>query len=204
MNKIKEKKLALNHFKKDLLNLPNMLTVLRIAFVPFVLWLVYADTYYTRTIAWIVYTIATLTDYFDGYLARKRGEVTITGKLLDPLADKFIVLLTLIVLLSNQEVSLIPVLLIFARELYIFGIRNIAIENKLIIAAGIGGKIKTFMQMFAIPFYIMKESYWLNLTTMNWPNKLIGDLLIWGSIIAAYYSAYIYSMRLKKELFKNS
>jgi len=191
----------INSFRKDILTLPNFLTSIRILFVPFVLWFVYVDTTIFRLLAFIIYTIASVTDYFDGYIARKQHSVSVTGKLLDPLADKFIVLLTLVLFLYMREISLLPVLLILARELYIFGVRNIAVESGLVIAAGASGKIKTVFQMFAIPFFILKDDVFFELMGWQWPNVTIGTILLWISLYFSYYSAYKYTFGLKKRLF---
>ncbi len=188
-------------FKKDMLTLPNLLTALRIAAVPFILWMACVNSVLSRNTATILYFIMCWTDFFDGYLARKYNIVSTTGKLIDPLADKFNVLLPLIVFLAQKEVSLILVLLIFVRELYMFGVRNLAIENNIIIPAGPGGKIKTILQMLGIGFLLATpELFHFILRFEGNPNP-IGRVLLWVSLIFSYQSAYVYSAGLKKKLF---
>lgn len=189
------------NFKKDVLTLPNLLTATRIFFVPFVLFLLWYDTPASRLWSWIFYTIATVTDFFDGYFARKHGTVSVTGKLLDPLADKFIVNLTLVLLVSMQEMSVIPVLIILSREFYIFGIRSLAVDHGLIVAAGSGGKIKTMFQMFALPFFMLDEKTLDKLFGLSLDPRNIGYVLLWISIFFSLTSAYTYSKEVKHRVF---
>lgn len=188
-------------FKKDVLTMPNLLTALRIFFVPFVLFLIWYNTPVSRLWSWIFYTIATVTDFFDGYFARKQGTVSVTGKLLDPLADKFIVNLTLVLLVSMGEMNVLPVLIILSREFYIFGIRSMAVENGLVISAGQSGKIKTMFQMFALPFFMLDQSTLKALIGIEWDPRIWGYILIWASIFFSLFSAYNYSKAVKKRIF---
>ncbi len=190
-------------FKKDFLTLPNMLTTARIVATPLILWLIFVNTFSSRNTALITYFLASWTDFFDGYLARKLNSVTVTGKLLDPLADKFNVLLPLLVFLYLKEISLLLVILIFARELYMFGIRNMAMENNLVIAAEMGGKIKTMFQMFGIGFLITHETLFKMIFGDTISANSMGSTLLWSSILFSYFSAYSYTLKLKRKLFEN-
>ena len=194
----------LRDFKKDVLTLPNLLTAIRIGAVPLILWLLYQDSASSRVAAALVYAVAGFTDYLDGYLARKYGEVTVTGKLLDPLADKFIVLLTLVMLLDKAEVELLPVLLILAREFYIFGIRALAVENGLVISAGQGGKWKTTFQMIAIPLLILDRRVFIEFFNRDWDLPYWGNILLWISVFFALQSAWVYTVTLKRRLFEST
>lgn len=200
-NKKKEVMGKILNFKKDVLTMPNLLTALRIFFVPFVLFLIWYNTPVSRLWSWIFYTIATVTDFFDGYFARKHGTVSVTGKLLDPLADKFIVNLTLVLLVSMGEMNVLPVLIILSREFYIFGIRSMAIENGLVISAGQSGKIKTMFQMFALPFFMLDQSTLKALIGIEWDPRIWGYILIWASIFFSLFSAYNYSKAVKRRIF---
>ncbi|MGI6393788.1 MAG: CDP-diacylglycerol--glycerol-3-phosphate 3-phosphatidyltransferase [bacterium] len=193
---------TLVNFKKDVLTLPNLLTAMRIFLVPFVLFLMWYDTPVSRFWSWIFYTIAATTDFFDGYVARKQGSVTVTGKLLDPLADKFIVNLTLVLLASMSEIHVLPVIVILAREFYIFGIRSVAIERGLVIAAGQMGKLKTTFQMFALPFFMLNANTLKELINIEWNPQPWGYVLIWASIFFSLTSAYSYSKKVKSRIFK--
>ncbi len=186
-------------FRQDALTIPNLLTSVRIAAVPLVLWLLYHDTLRMRLWAVGVYILAGITDFFDGWVARRYNTISVTGKLLDPLADKFIVLLTLVVLVYKHEVPLLPVLIILAREFYIFGIRALAVENGLVISAGTGGKWKTTFQMFALPLLIVGHRL-----LPDWDLPFWGTLLLWGSVFFSLQSAWVYTAALKRRLFEST
>lgn len=191
----------LRNFKQDVLTIPNLLTSIRIILVPVVLLFIWLNTPVMRLWSWIFYTIATVTDFFDGYLARKSGTVSVSGKLLDPLADKFIVNLTLVLLVSMQEISAWPVIIILAREFYIFGIRSLAMEHDLVIAADIWGKTKTMLQMFALPFFMINRDVLLALVNIDWDPSGVGYFLIWSSILFSLISAFTYTREVKRKIF---
>lgn len=191
----------LRNFKQDVLTIPNLLTSIRIILVPVVLLFIWLDTPVMRLWSWIFYTVATVTDFFDGYLARKSGTVSVSGKLLDPLADKFIVNLTLVLLVSMQEISPWPVIIILGREFYIFGIRSLAMEHDLVIAADIWGKTKTMLQMFALPFFMINQKTLLSLVNIDWDPSGVGYLLIWSSIVFSLISAFTYTRSVKRKIF---
>lgn len=191
----------LRNFKQDVLTIPNLLTSIRIILVPVVLLFIWLDTPVMRLWSWIFYTVATVTDFFDGYLARKSGAVSVSGKLLDPLADKFIVNLTLVLLVSMQEISPWPVIIILGREFYIFGIRSLAMEHDLVIAADIWGKTKTMLQMFALPFFMINQKTLLSLVNIDWDPSGVGYLLIWSSIVFSLISAFTYTRSVKRKIF---
>lgn len=191
----------LRNFKQDVLTIPNLLTSIRIILVPVVLLFIWLNTPVMRLWSWIFYTVATVTDFFDGYLARKSGTVSVSGKLLDPLADKFIVNLTLVLLVSMQEISAWPVIIILAREFYIFGIRSLAMEHDLVIAADIWGKTKTMLQMFALPFFMINQKTLLALVNIDWDPSGVGYFLIWSSIVFSLISAFTYTRDVKRKIF---
>jgi CDP-diacylglycerol--glycerol-3-phosphate 3-phosphatidyltransferase len=191
----------LRNFKQDILTIPNLLTSIRIILVPVVLLFIWLNTPVMRLWSWIFYTIATVTDFFDGYLARKSGTVSVSGKLLDPLADKFIVNLTLVLLVSMQEVSAWPVIIILGREFYIFGIRSLAMEHDLVIAADIWGKTKTMLQMFALPFFMINQKTLLALVNIDWDPSGVGYFLLWSSIVFSLISAFTYTRSVKRKIF---
>ena len=191
----------LRNFKQDVLTIPNLLTSIRIILVPVVLLFIWLNTPVMRLWSWIFYTVATVTDFFDGYLARKSGTVSVSGKLLDPLADKFIVNLTLFLLVSMQEISAWPVIIILAREFYIFGIRSLAMEHDLVIAADIWGKTKTMLQMFALPFFMINQKTLLALVNIDWDPSGVGYFLIWSSIVFSLISAFTYTREVKRKIF---
>lgn len=144
------------------MNLPNKLTLSRVIAIPiFVIYFVIGmknshiinigisiDLY--RLIAAIIFVAASITDYFDGKIAREQNLVTDFGKLLDPLADKMLVITALILLTENKEVHYMCTLIVVLRELTISSIRLVALERGIVIAASIWGKLKTSSQMVAL------------------------------------------------------
>ena len=140
------------------MNLPNKLTVVRMALVPFfVAALLLSMT--NDSLKWValaLFVIASLTDFADGYIARKYNLITNFGKFMDPLADKILTISGMICLIELGRIPSWIVCIIVAREFIISGFRLIAAENGVVIAANMWGKLKTNFQMFMIIFMIMK------------------------------------------------
>lgn len=134
------------------INLPNQLTLLRLFLIPFFLFFVVHHDAISRFVALIVFTIASLTDLYDGKLARARGMVTVIGTFLDPLADKLLISSAFIVFTQMKEFY-IPawmIVLIIGREFLITGLRTLAISKGRVLPAQKAGKFKTTSQMIAI------------------------------------------------------
>ena len=132
------------------MNLPNKLTILRVAMIPlFVVFMLWETFPYSDYIAGGLFVAACVTDFFDGYLARKYQQVTTFGKFMDPLADKLLVCSALICFLvdSSAEMPAWVVIIIISREFIISGFRLVAAEKGVTIAASYWGKIKTVVQM---------------------------------------------------------
>ncbi len=145
---------------RELLNLPNILTLSRIVAVPAVVLLLLFESRENCLWAAVVFTAASVTDWLDGYLARRWGIVTILGKFLDPLADKLIVMAALIMLIPLDRVPAWAVFVILARELIVSGIRSIASSEGIVIAASDLGKYKTIFQMIAIVGLLLHYRYY--------------------------------------------
>ena len=140
------------------MNLPNKLTVLRVLMIPFfvaVLMYRQGELQTFRWIAAVIFIIASLTDWFDGYLARKHNLVTNFGKFMDPLADKLLVCAALICLTALGQLPAWLVIIIVSREFIISGFRLVAAEQGLVIAASYWGKFKTTFQMVSIILLII-------------------------------------------------
>ena len=129
------------------MNLPNKLSVLRIALVPVVVLLLYLPGDLCRWLAVAVFMAAAFTDYLDGHIARKNGLVTDFGKFIDPVADKLLGLCTLIMLCHEGLMASWAVCVILARELCVDGLRMIAVGKGKVIAASWWGKVKTVSQL---------------------------------------------------------
>lgn len=145
--------------RDDALNLPNALTFGRILVIPVVLWLIDQGTPRDCVYAALVYSAAAITDLLDGMLARRMGIVSVLGKFLDPLADKLLVMATLVWLVPMGRIPEWAVVLLLAREISITGLRGIASSEGIVIAAGGGGKSKTALQMVGILCLILGYPY---------------------------------------------
>ncbi len=146
---------------EDALNLPNLLTMGRIVMIPLFLWFLDRET--PRACFWaaIVFTLAAITDLLDGYLARRMGIVSVLGKFLDPLADKLIVMASLVWMVPMGRIPAWAVVLLLARELSVTGLRSIAASEGVVIAAGQEGKTKTALQMIGIIALVLGYPYHL-------------------------------------------
>lgn len=169
------------------------------AFVPLVVALLMLHRENTDFWAGFAFTVASITDFFDGYLARKQQVVTVYGKLMDPLADKFLVVSSLIMLQELGRIHPIVVILLICREMAITGLRALASAEGLIISASESAKWKTATQMVAIPLIMVR-----NLWTL--PVYTLGMVLLYISLGISLWSAKDYivgffkAMRKKREL----
>lgn len=138
------------------MNIANKLTLLRVAMIPFFLLVLYLGSgSWSHYIATAIFVVASLTDYLDGYLARKHNLVTNFGKFMDPLADKLLVMAALVYFVEVGRLSAIVVIIIIAREFIISGFRLIAAIDNKVIAASMWGKAKTFSTMIMITVMLM-------------------------------------------------
>ncbi|MBR2822627.1 MAG: CDP-diacylglycerol--glycerol-3-phosphate 3-phosphatidyltransferase [Clostridia bacterium] len=132
------------------MNWPNRLSLIRVFCIPVITALLYIPTTWVKWVSAALFGLACLTDFLDGYLARKNHWITDFGKFIDPVADKLLVLSTMVMLVHLQLVPAWLLILILARELSVDGLRLVAMTKGLVIAAGSLGKIKTFSQMLLI------------------------------------------------------
>src|SRR6202140_5458588 len=128
------------------LNLPNVLTVLRIMLVPVLVVALLGNTPSGDVLAAIVFAVASVTDFVDGYLARARDSVTTFGKLMDPLADKLLIIAALISLVSLHRLAAWVAMVIITRELAVTVLRLAATQAGVVMAASMFGKLKTCLQ----------------------------------------------------------
>lgn len=138
-----------------MLNLPNKITALRIVLIPVFVFFLFYDIPYNNWIAAIVFLLLSFTDYLDGYYARKKKLVTDVGKILDPIADKLLISVALI-LLIGEWVPLWAAIIIIFREVLLTGLRFCFIKKRIVVAANFWGKSKTVMQIMAITAAILK------------------------------------------------
>ena len=183
------KKRKLRPLGDEITDLPNLLTLARIATLPVVLVLI--DNY-SRILSFFsafIFVIGGITDLLDGYLARKRGQETVLGAFLDPLADKLFVLGTLIFLAARDRVPEWLVVVLMARELAITVLRSIAVTYGLVIAAGKTGKAKTALQAVGITFLLIHFKYRVLLLDFELDFHRVGTYLIYMSLVLSVWSA---------------
>lgn len=176
---------------QESLNLPNLLTLVRILMIPVFVILFITPTPDRSLIAAVIFTVAAVTDLLDGYIARRTGQVTKLGKLLDPIADKLLVLSALILLVNMDRVSALVAILVIAREVAVTGIRAIAAGEGLIIAAETTGKYKMALQVVAIVLLILEGTGLAELGNMH----LAGTVTLYLSLVLGYVSGgqYVWS-----------
>lgn len=185
-------------------NLPNRLTVFRVFLIPIIIgslglvmspweWLEpwHHDLGY---LAGWTFTAASVTDFLDGYFARKRNLQTVFGSFLDPIADKFLVVSSLLMLQGLNRIPVLLVIILVLREIYITALRMLAIERGLRIPVGNLGKWKTAFQMIAIPMLMAYDRPW------GIPMIEIGYVFISLAALASLYSSLQYSMSLVNKL----
>ena len=181
-----------------MLNLPNFLASLRIVLAPLMFWVILNPQVFTEhgfDISWnyyfasLLFVLASVTDFFDGYIARQWNQMTLLGAILDPLADKMLTLAAFLGLMVVGEASAWAVYIIIVRELFITGIRTVAVSEGVSVKASWAGKVKTVAQMIAIGFLLMR-----------WP---YGDLLLWFAVFLTLYSGFEYLWGFRKALLKD-
>jgi len=181
-----------------LLNLPNALASLRILLAPLMFWIILTPELFTDNgfdITWnyyfasLLFVIASATDFFDGFIARQWNQMTMLGAILDPLADKMLTLAAFLGLMMIGEASAWAIYIIVVRELFITGIRTVAVSEGLSVKASWAGKVKTVAQMIAIGFLLM-----------HWP---LGTELLWFAVFLTLYSGVEYLWGFKKALLKD-
>ena len=169
------------------MNLPNKLSILRAACIPVIVVLLYQQSDTCRFIAGALFILASLTDFLDGYIARKYNLVTNFGKFIDPVADKLLVLTTMIMLLHRGQTEAWVLIIILCRELAVDGLRLVAVTQGKVIAASPFGKIKTTCQMILIAVTIL-----LNQTAFSTWYMII---LTAAAVVMTLFSAVDYFMK---------
>ena len=171
------------------LNLPNTLTLLRILAVPVVVVALLSEVNDGDVIAAVVFALAAATDGLDGYIARRRNQITNFGKLMDPLADKLLVVAALICLVDLNRLAAWIAMVIIARELAVTGLRTLAAEQSVVISARWHGKVKTTLQIAAI-FALIAED----------PAPTWVDVLVYAAAAMTVISGVIYFVDLRRTL----
>lgn len=174
-------------------NIPNLLAFIRLLIAPIMFWIILNPQIFTNAgwdISWsyysasLLFVIASVTDFFDGYIARELDQITIVGQILDPLADKMLTLAAFLGLMMSGAASAWAIYIIIVRELFITGLRTLSISEGIDVAASMAGKIKTVSQMIAIGFLLM-----------HWP---MANAFLWIAVSLTVYSGAEYLIGFAK------
>lgn len=170
------------------MNLPNKLTVARLAALPFLIGFFYVDSNWARWVVLVLFVLASITDYLDGRIARSRNLVTSLGKFLDPLADKALVSSVLVCFVEIGFASAAAVIVVLVREFVVSGVRMEAANRGKVVAANIFGKAKTLFQMVSMTVVLFLRALcgdvaWL-VTTSN--------ILCWIIAVLTALSGIVY------------
>ena len=192
--------------KSPIWNLPNILTLFRIASIPVLAALLLSPTKTAAVWAACVFAVASITDWLDGYLARRMGIVTVFGKFLDPIADKLIVMSALIMILPYGRAPAWMVLIILGREIIITGLRGLASTEGIVIPASNLGKFKTIFQIVAILGLLLHYDYhWFFAVDnpylyVNMHN--IGIFYLWIATIITIWSGVDYLVKFYRVIIR--
>ena len=182
------------------MNLPNKLTLLRVVLVPLLIFFTLTQSV-PHNFLWalIIFAAASLTDFFDGMLARKYGLVTDFGKLMDPLADKILVASALITFLELDAMPCVIVIIVIFREFLVTSFRMIAVEKGKVIAADIWGKFKTVFQIFSIIWVLAAlEIKSIGLLPQSFPMDTITTVVMWIMAALTVLSGANYIIKNRK------
>ena len=185
-------------------NLPNRLTMFRMLMIPVVVlilyfaeqpteWIMPYQKYLGHIACWI-FVAASITDFLDGYIARKRNIVTVFGSFLDPIADKFLVVSSMIMLMGMDRIHPIVVIILVLREMYMTSLRLLALTEDVQVPVSDLGKWKTTAQMVALPMLMVYEDF------LGVDVAFVGTILIYISSFLSLFSAFLYSFGLVKKL----
>ena len=182
---------------------PNLLTLLRVGLVPVLVVALLWPTPTGRAVAALAFLVACITDFLDGWLARRHGMTTALGQLLDPLADKLIVAAALIMLAAVPPEPRVPawmVVVIVLRELAVTGLRGIASTGGVTLAAQELGKYKTILQMFALEALLLHYPYAIPGSGLVIDFHAGGMVFLWMGLVVAVWSGVDYYVRILRQI----
>ena len=196
------------------MNLPNKLTLFRIVLVPIlaIVWLFPYEQFginlgyfmvdritlpYINLIVLAIFLIASFTDLLDGSIARRKNLVTTFGKFADPIADKMLVNMMLIIMTHKHMIPLVCCIVMILRDLVVDGCRMIAAQKGVVISAGLLGKLKTVLQMFTISLILLN-----NLPFEIWYLP-ITEVMVWFTTFISFAGGYSYFMQVRDHIFES-
>ena len=178
------------------MNLPNKLTLLRVALVPVMCAFICVEAGWAQLTAALIFVGAAVTDMFDGRIARSRNLITDFGKLMDPVADKLLVTAAMVFLTAQHRMNAGACVVFIAREFIISGFRMIAASRGVVIAAGPLGKYKTITQMIAVTMSILCLSFGGAAALLGWaPLAVLARVMMWIALALAVLSCVDYILR---------
>lgn len=177
-------------------NIPNFLTFFRIALIPVLVFLLLSSSELLSILSVLVFSIASITDWLDGYLARKMNIVTNLGKFLDPIADKLLIAAALVMLVGLGRVPAWMVVVIIGREIAVTGLRSIASSEGIIIAASDLGKGKMIIQISALIGLLLHYQY------LGIDFHAVGMMLLWIALALTTWSGFDYFNKFIKVILK--
>jgi CDP-diacylglycerol--glycerol-3-phosphate 3-phosphatidyltransferase len=175
------------------LNLPTVLTLSRIVLIPVFV----VSVYHYPVLGALIFGLASLTDFLDGYLARRSGQITTFGIIMDPIADKFLIISALIVLVDMERLSAWIAIVLIVREFLITTLRVVALSKDIVIAAELGGKLKTTAQITAILCLILTGSVF---DVLPFDLYDMGLVFIWIAVVLAVFSGIQYTVTFWRAL----
>jgi CDP-diacylglycerol--glycerol-3-phosphate 3-phosphatidyltransferase len=190
--------------RQEFFNLPNTITMVRMGMIPVILWFTYFESRTASFIAAMLFAVIGATDFLDGWVARRRGLVTVIGKFLDPLADKLVVMAALVMLVHLGRVAAWVVIVVMGREFIVSGLRTIAMSEGIVIAAGQDGKLKTILQIVAITFLLLHYAYPIDFgfASFEYDANKVGTTLLYLSLVFSVWSAWTYFSDFLKAVYR--
>jgi CDP-diacylglycerol--glycerol-3-phosphate 3-phosphatidyltransferase len=176
------------------LNLPTVLTLSRIVVIPLFIYVTPTNNF----LGAVIFSLASITDFLDGYLARRSGEVTRFGVIVDPIADKFLVIAALILLVDMGRISVLVAVIVIVREFLVTALRAVALSKDIVIKAEMGGKLKVGAQITAIICLILGWNI-LGLDLYD-----VGIVAIWIAVVLSIISGVQYSVSFWKTITASS
>ncbi len=200
MNTRPETPTRLEAFKREVLNAPNLITIGRLFLIPPVLVLIDPTDPVRNFMAALLFAAASGLDILDGWIARRQNLVTVFGKFMDPLADKLMAMSVMVWLVT---VALLPawiVVVMIGRDFYISGLRSVAANQGVVIAAGEGGKMKTVLQLVGICCVLARYRYRMPLSPVDIDFHQLGMGFLYGALALSIISAWQYTVGFGRAL----